>query len=207
MPFMGDQNSLGLLQWGISIAVPAASGLSGVLVGALLSQWREKNNRRHDFIAKQLAEFYSPLLSIRKELKATRETEIKISRAADAAWRGLCERYQGDPDRLRSMTEERRDSFTRIIDYNNQSLRTDCIPAYHRMIDVFRNKMWLAKASTEAYFPSLLEFVDIWDRWLSGALPGEVIEELHHSEERLQPLYEELQKTHDELREKLANGA
>ena len=135
-----------------------------------------------------------------------RDTQLKISRAADTAWRKLCEGYEGNPSRLRSITEERGDSFTKIIDYNNEYLRKDCIPSYHRMIDVFRNNMWLAQSSTEAYFPSLLEFVDIWDRYLAGALPGEVIEELHHSEETLEPLYDELQKTHDELREKLAKG-
>jgi hypothetical protein len=135
-----------------------------------------------------------------------RDTEVKISRAADKAWRKLCDGYEGNPDGLKKVTDERHGAFTKIIDYNNEYLGKECIPSYHRMIEVFRKNMWLAEPSTVAYFPSLLDFVDIWDRFLAGALPGEVIQELNHSEESLQPLYGELQKKHDELRGKLAEG-
>jgi hypothetical protein len=83
---MADQNSLSLLQWGISVTVPAVSGLCGVAVGAFLTAWREKTNRHREFVAKQLTDFYSPLLAIRKELKAMRDIELKISGAADSAW-------------------------------------------------------------------------------------------------------------------------
>jgi hypothetical protein len=203
---MADQNSVSTLQWGISIAVPAVAGLCGVAVGALLNVLREKANRHREFLEKQLTDFYSPLLAIRTELKAMRDTEIKISRAADSAWKKLCQSYEGNPEGLRKVTEERREAFTRIIDYNNEYLEKECIPSYHRMIEVFRRNMWLAEPSTVAHFPFLLEFVDIWDRFLSGALPGEVIQELGHSEESLQPLYGELQKKHDELRGKLSEG-
>lgn len=203
---MADQNSLSLLQWGISIAVPAVSGLCGVAVGAFLTAWREKTNRRHEFLVKQLTDFYSPLLAIRKELKATADIRLKISGAADSAWRKLCDGYEGNPEGLRKVTQERSDAFTRIIEYNNEFLEKVDIPSYHRMIDVFRKNIWLAEPSTVGYFPSLLEFVNIWDRFLSGTLPGEVIQELKHSEESLSPLYAELQEKHDELREKLVKG-
>jgi hypothetical protein len=203
---MADQNSLSLLQWGISVIVPAVSGLCGVAVGAFLTAWREKTNRHHEFLSKQLTDFYSPLLAIRKELKAMRDVELKISRAADSAWRRLCDGYKGNPDGLRKVTDERHDAFAKIIEYNNEYLKKECIPSYHRMVDVFRKNIWLAESSTVAYFPYLLEFTDIWDRFLAGALPGEVIKELAHSEESLQPFYDELQKKHDELREKLAKG-
>lgn len=203
---MADQNSLSLLQWGISIAVPAVSGLGGVAVGAFLAAWREKANRHREFLSKQLTDFYSPLLAIRKELKAMRDIELKVSRAADTAWRKLCDGYEGDPNGLRKVTDERRDAFTRIIDHNNEYLEKECIPSYHRMVDVFRKNIWLAEPSTVAYFPYLLEFTDIWDLFLAGALPGEVVQELNHSEESLQPFYDELQRKHDELRKKVAKG-
>ena len=118
----------------------------------------------------------------------------------------LCNGYEGNPDGLRKVTDERRDAFTKIIDHNNEYLGNECIPSYHRMADVFRKNIWLAEPSTVAYFPILLEFTDIWDRFLTGTLPGEVIQELNHSEALLQPFYEELQNKHDELRERLAKG-
>jgi len=203
---MADQNSLSLLQWGISVTVPAVSGLCGVAVGTFLTAWREKTNRHREFVAKQLTDFYSPLLAIRKELKAMRDIELKISGAADSAWRKLCDGYESNPDDLKKVTDERRDAFAKIIDYNNEYLEKECIPSYHRMVDVFRKNIWLAEHSTVAYFPYLLEFTDIWDRFLAGTLPGEVIRELNHSEELLQPLYDELQKKHDELRNEVAKG-
>jgi len=203
---MADQNSLSILQWGISIAVPAVSGLCGVAVGAFLTAWREKTNRRHEFLVKQLTDFYSPLLTIRKELKATGDTRLKISRASDSAWRKLFDGHEGNPEGMRKVTQERSDAFKRIIDYNNEFLEKVDIPSYHRMIDVFRKNILLAEPSTAGYFPSLLEFVNIWDRSLAGTLPGEVIQELKHSEESLSPLYAELQEKYDELREKLVKG-
>jgi hypothetical protein len=175
-------------------------------VGAFLTAWREKTNRRHEFLAKQLTDFYSPLLAIRKELEATGNIRLKISHAADGAWRKLCDDYGGDPDALRKITEERHDAFAKIIDYNNEYLKKVDIPSHHRMIDVFRKNIWLAEPSTVGYFPSLIEFVNIWDRFLAGTLPMEVIQELKHSEESLSPLYVELQEKHDALRYTLAKG-
>ncbi|OPY76776.1 MAG: hypothetical protein A4E65_03093 [Syntrophorhabdus sp. PtaU1.Bin153] len=204
---MADQNFLSLLQWGISVSVPAVSGLCGVFVGSLLAGRREKANRHRDFLTKQLTEFYSPVLAIRKEIKAMRDTEIRISRVADTASRKLCDGLEGNPDALRKATDGRHDAFAKIIDYNNEHLATECIPSYRSMADIFRKNLWLAEPTTVSYFPLLLDFISIWDRFLAGALPREVVRELDHSEEALQPLYDELQKKHDELREELAKGS
>ena len=140
---------------------------------------------------KKLTDFYSPLLAIRKELKAMRDIELKVSRAADTAWRKLCDGYEGDPNGLRKVTDERRDAFTKIIDHDNEYLERECIPSYHRMVDVFRKNIWLAEPSTVAYFPY---FTGVHRRLgpLSGGrlLPEEVVQELNHSEESLQPFYD-----------------
>jgi len=72
------------------------------------------------------------------------------------------------------------------------------------MVAIFREKLWLAEPDTRAYLPALIEFVDLWDRWLAESVPGEVIEKLGHSEKHLHPFYEHLEKRHDELRSVLA---
>lgn len=107
---------------------------------------------------------------------------------------------------LQEMAEERRDEFAKIIDYDNRKLREDLLPAYRQMIEVFRKNIWLADPDTRTYFGGLLEFVDIWDRWLERSLPPEVLEQLKHSEATLHPFYEHLQLRHDELRSLLAQG-
>ncbi len=202
---MTDGNNVSLLQWGISIAVPAA-GLCGVAGAAFLTAWREKIKRKHEFLAKQLTDFYSPLLAIREELKARGELRVRISRTANIEWQKMCSRYEDQPQELTKVTRERGDQFKKIIEYNNETLEKEDIPAYHRMIDIFRRNIWLAEPSTVQHFSALLEFVNIWDRYLAGSLPGEVIGALNHSEECLYPLYDDLKLRHDELRIKLAKG-
>jgi hypothetical protein len=201
-----DASYLGILQWGISVTVPAVAGLAGVAVGAYLTARREKVQRRHDFAARQLKDFYSPLLAIRKELRAMGELRLKISNAESAVWDQICQRYQNNPEALQTLSEKRGDKFGKHIEYNNKKLVEEALPAYHRMIAIFRENMWLAEPSTVAHLPVLLEFVDIWDRWLSKTISAEALESLNHTEESLYPLYNELQEKHDELREKLAKG-
>ncbi|MCD6311969.1 MAG: hypothetical protein J7M11_05875 [Elusimicrobia bacterium] len=203
---MAEPNSVNLLHWGISIAVPAIAGLCGVGVGALLTSRRERIGRRYEFLSKQLTDFYSPLLSFRKEIGTIGKIRVKVGGAAEKVWHGLCERYKGNPTKLQKLTQEKYEKFDKIIDYDNEYLETETIPAYHKMIEIFRKNIYLAEPSTTKHFPDLIEFVNIWDRFLAGSLPGEVIKALNHSEESLYPLYEDLQDQHDKLRAKLAKG-
>jgi hypothetical protein len=203
---MPDGSQVELLKWGISIVVPAISGLLGVAVGAFVTTRRETLNRKYKFIEKQITDFYSPLLAIRMNLKATGELRLRISNTADSEWRKLCARFEGQPDELRKLSETRGKNFSKIIDYNNEKLRNEDIPAYHKMIDIIQDNMWLAEKSTITHFPELIEFVDLWDRFVKETLPGEVVQALGHSEKSLYPLYEDLQQRHDELRAKLSEG-
>jgi hypothetical protein len=72
------------------------------------------------------------------------------------------------------------------------------------MLAIFREKLWLAAPETRAFLGPLSDFVDIWDRWLAEAIPPEVIKNLGHTEQPLEPFYEHLEKKHDELRSILA---
>ncbi len=64
-----------LARWGISIGIPAASGLIGVTLGAWLSARREIKQRQLAFVERQLRDFYSPLLGIRNEIRMRAERE------------------------------------------------------------------------------------------------------------------------------------
>lgn len=78
-----DTQCLELFRWGISIGVPAASGLCGVIIGAWLSGRREIRQKQHAFIERQLLNFYSPLLGIRSDIQMRSELRVKIHQAAD----------------------------------------------------------------------------------------------------------------------------
>ena len=200
-------NGIELLRWVTSVAVPALAGLAGVSLGAWLTGRREMRQRRHQFISDQLRHFYSPLLGIRSEIKMRSDLRLRISHAADSEWRALCEFMEpAGPEALRDLTERRSTEFERIIEYDNQQLAEKLIPAYKQMVVIFRENMWLAETETRAHFGKLIEFVEIWERWLARSLPAEVLQRLQHSEEQLHPLYAHLQQKHDELRNRLATG-
>jgi len=106
----------------------------------------------------------------------------------------------------KKLTEDRKEKFDRSIQYDNRQLTESLLPSYHRMITIFRDNYYLAERPTSAYFRPLLEFIDIWDRWLDKSIPIEVLEDLEHSEDTLNPLYDNLKETHNELRAKLSKG-
>lgn len=204
---VNDTNFLKLIHWGISVGIPAASGLGGVMLGAWLSGRRENKQRQLEFIEKQLREFYSPLIGIRNEIRMRSELRVKIHKAANTEWRRLCEETKEfGVEAYQKLTKERGKEFKEIIENDNRQLKEDLIPAYRKMVILFRDNMWLAEDETKKYFKPLLEFVELWERWLVRSLPVEVIQTLEQGEESLHPFYDHLQDEHDELRKKLQEG-
>lgn len=74
------------------------------------------------------------------------------------------------------------------------------------MTTMFRDNLWLAEPETKEHYKPLMEFLDVWNRAMSGSLPHEVIQRLGHSEENLHPFYKNLQDTHDRLRALVQSG-
>jgi len=198
------EQSIGFLSWGL----PALTGLVGVFIGAFLSGRQTQKLRKQSYLEKQLNELYSPLLGLRKEIVMRGKLRVKIQSTADSTWRELCEeaRKTGGPEATKKLTDQRYEEFGNIINYDNKVLEEQLLPAYKQMASVIRHNLWLAEAETSEYFQILLEFIDIWDRWLDNSMPGEVWEKLNHTEEKLQPFYEHLENTHKLLTEKLASG-
>jgi hypothetical protein len=204
--FFVSQN---FIAWLVTTLLPVISGLTGVVIGAWLTMRREKSQRRHDFLSTQLRDFYAPMLGMRSEIRRRGEVRLAVSRAADTAWRELCAEARGTsdvPTALQSLTDTRGPAFQSIIDYNNRVLAEEALPAYREMVKLFRGSLWLAEASTRQHFSTLIEFVDIWERWLSGSLPAEVIAKLNHCEELLEPLYQDLEGQHSRLRAAVSKG-
>jgi hypothetical protein len=74
------------------------------------------------------------------------------------------------------------------------------------MLAVFTEKYHLAGPDTRAFYEGFLEFVETWNRWLAGSLPGEVVEKLGHDEERVKPFYEHLESKMQQLQNEIAQG-
>jgi hypothetical protein len=53
--------------------------------------------------------------------------------------------------------------------------------------------MQFAEPSTRQHFRALIEFVELWERYVRDALPGAVADRVVPSEERLSDFYADLQ--------------
>jgi hypothetical protein len=69
---------------------------------------------------------------------------------------------------------------------------------------ILRSK-WLAEKSKLGFNYELVEFVELWNRYYAGSLPLEVLNEIEHSEAKLQPFYTDLQENFDRLSKELQN--
>jgi hypothetical protein len=185
--------------------ISAASGLVGVFVGAWLSGRNEQRRRRFEFVEKQLQELYSPLLGLRRQVRALSELRVRVAAEAGVAWAELCARArEGGPEALRKLTEERSASFDAIVEHENSQWRDELFPCYKEMLQIFRDKFWLAENSTRAQFEKLIVYIELWDRALNKTIPGEVLARLSVREAELEPLYENLEQTFQNLRAQLA---
>ncbi len=163
-------------------------GFGGALLGAWLTGRHQQAQRRAEFLEHQLRDFYSPLVSLLDRILAKTRLRVRLRQAARED-----PRVQGD-------------EFTRLIQYDNRQFVEEIIPAYQGMLAVFRDNLWLAEPETRSHFPALIEFVEIWDRWLNAAIPDELIQLVGHSEEPLHPFYDHLRRKHDELQAKISQG-
>lgn len=183
--------------------IAAASGLFGVLLGGFITAYGHRKQRSHDRAREQLAEFYAPLLGKRAMILAKSEVRVKVSGATGRAWQGLFSRHGSDAESAKRIDEERFPDFEKVLEYNDRQLVEEILPLYRQMVEVFSQNMGLAEPSTRAYFGELVEFVEVWDRWLSGSLPREAIPLIGHTEDKLRPFYEDLATQLDSLGRKL----
>jgi len=93
---------------------------------------------------------------------------------------------------IKKTEKERFPDFEIVIEENNRQLVEEILPLYKNMVEHFGNNMSLATTVTRKYFGTLVEFVEIWDRWLNKTIPKEAIKWLGHSEDKLKPFYKDL---------------
>jgi hypothetical protein len=189
--------------------ITAAAGLGGVLIGTFGNARREREKRDADFMARQLAEFYGPLLGLRSAIRAHGELRVKLSAAQEASWQDLVNsaREEGGTAAIQRLREgSLGQKYSAIIDDEEQKFRELILPWYKKMIEVFRDNISLSEPETRKHFPALIEFVEVWERFLNDKLPGQVSQSLGHTETKLHPLYANIEETHDRLREHLATA-
>ena len=196
----GDSNALSAV---VQSVIAAGSGLLGVGIGGLIASHNQKKERRAARIRQQLEGFYSPLLGMQKEIHSKSELRTKLHDASSKAWAKKLTNVQ-DPISKAGVMGNDWPRFAKVIEYSDEQLRKDLVPLYRAMLLHFRENLWLSERTTLAFFPALLEFVEIWNRFLSGTLPAEVLEFAKHEESALTPFYEDLLEQFDRLTRQLA---
>ena len=97
---------------------------------------------------------------------------------------------------------------TRIRDFL-RSRREDgpCLVVDLDLVRENYNAFAKALPDTRVYYAAVLEYVEIWERWMAESLPVEVWRKLNHTEDNLAGFYRHISESHDRLRSKLVQGA
>jgi hypothetical protein len=189
----------------IQSILPALTGFLGVFVGGWISGRHLKQERKHKRIREQLEGFYSPMLGMRVEIRAKSELRVKISSVADAAWQESVARLAGNYDAIAKLEKNSFLEFEKVIQYDEQQLRDELMPIYEKMVQHFSSHLWLAEPSTRAHYSDLVEYVEIWSRFLKNTIPLQVIKKIEHSEAKLKPFYDDLVSQMEKLQKALTD--
>jgi len=135
----------------VPILAPVLAGYIGIRYG--LKQIREQ--KRLDFIEKQLNQFYSPLLGIHNEIQAKKEVMNKINKIGNKIWEDKC-RTQEHNKKLKLVDKE--------IKYNKKQIAKELFPQYNQMLLIFKENYCFAEPETKKHYYELVEFVEIWNR-------------------------------------------
>jgi hypothetical protein len=182
--------------------ISAVSGLVGVYLGGWLSDRRERQKQRDDFIRLQLSEFYGPLLSLFTEIEAREALRKKVVRAI-AHPHGMQEIYQQGHE---AVHQAEMDGLNKLTVAANDERRIFCetaMPAYRKILATFREKMWLAEPATREYFAPFVEFIDVWERTLRDTISPDIVTDMGHDAQNVHSFHQNIESTHDLLRQLL----
>ncbi len=184
------------------ILIPAASGLAGVTIGGWITLLGQRLGRKNDRLREQLKEFYSPLLGVRSQIKAKTDVRKKITAKAQELWPYKFAEASSSESR-KVLHGEESAAFKKMLDYNNTQLVEELVPLYRQMLDHVTYHMWLAEPSTIKHYSALVEYVEIWNRFLDHSIPQQVLLDIEHDESSLFPFYEDLRQNFERITREL----
>lgn len=188
----------------VSAVIGGAISLCGALVLEARRDKREKARatieRRLGFVDRQLKEFYSPMVGHWRKIKAKSELRHNIFKTSNTVWQKIVAAHPPPS----TDSEKWREPFDKSREYDRTQLRQELIPLYEEMLAIFTKNFWLADPTTREWYDELSRFVDLWQRSLRNAIPDDVLVELGHTESRLIPFYQDLERQLDELRAQIS---
>lgn len=189
------------MDWVPLLGALGVGGLCGTLISQFMTGRREKAARTNAFKKQRLEEFYGPLLAMHKEIRARSELRLKLQQAIDTEH--INDMFLAGPGKTEGASDLHVSAILTNIRDENNTFCTVLMPRYRDMLNVFREKMWLAEPETRKYYFGLVEFVDVWDKILNDKLPSSAAPAIGHTEKNLEPFYEHLEIVHDRLRSEI----
>ncbi|WP_310610975.1 hypothetical protein [Limnohabitans sp.] len=193
----------------IRVTAPSIVAVLGTLAGGFLghryASIQTRTAKAIEFKQQRLREFYSPMVGHLHRVRALSNLRVEISTASDVAWQKICERQP-----MPFLDHEKYFApFKAAIEYDNTQLYAEILPTYDKMVETFTSNYWLASSAVQSHYSELCRFVELWHRYKGQSIPMETLEELEHTEVRLQPLYELLESELSSIRSEVAdeNGA
>ena len=183
--------------------LPGLFVILGVLLGAWITTRNLKTERKQAHYRRQLADFYSPMHAWHTLIKTRSITRLTLFQKADEIWRQMVAQRRNDVDELRRLSEGKGQDFQKIIEEDNRIFLEEIFPLYKKILDHFTENYWLAEPSTQKHYPALVEYIDLWDRWLRGSIPPEVMRATNNNESKLHPLYQDLEDQIKQLQSQL----
>ena len=175
------------------ILPPCATLLAGY-IGVKFGLEQVKLQKRLDFIERQLRDFYSPILGIHQNISTKGKLRFKISGLHSKEWKDMSEKER---DKKLPFVEK-------VIEYDNDQWKKDLLPLYHKIADIFTQNYWLAEPETKEHYMKLIEYVEVWDRWLDKAITIQTVSELINDDNELEPFFKEIDYRSGILRKELA---
>jgi hypothetical protein len=182
--------------------VTGLAALVGVLIGGWITNRNQRQERLHRRCQEQLG-FYGALLGMRREILAKSVVRKRIQDLSRASYDDELKMAGDDPATKQKVRNERWPIFEDGLRYDEQQLKEQLIPLYREMLALWNKNMALAEPSTQEHYQVFVEFVEVWNRGLKKVLASDVILALDPKEEKLFPLYDELEKQVTRLREEL----
>ncbi len=159
-------NTLSVWSPSFSAAASLGGALGGAFVGGWLSDRREHKKRSADLIARQLKEFYGPLTALQASTQIHRDLLARMNAAAECFEKSktsdIAPTTGGFPEQMQLKGD---DDLTDI---------KDLMRIYRQMMDVFQASISVADPTAHAYFLTLCNYVDSWERSVRFAMPSQV---------------------------------
>jgi uncharacterized protein YozE (UPF0346 family) len=169
-------------------------------LGYLYALSHLRKEEKYEFHERQLREFYSPILGCIEEIKAKSNVRLELFKLTDPAWKKIVSEH---PTPFLE-SDKYFEPFQKQIFYNNRQFREELFPLFKKMFMIFSTNISLSNSSTREYYLELARFVEIWERWLKESIPSEVIKQLNHSENRLEPFYQDINLNMEEIRKEIS---